>query len=111
MNKIARAGAVPLFQELECTISGDAQDKHFMLLLAIDGHRVRVRIRRNCYIFQSHAVAEIWAKDALRWNEVATVPHTAMETAASVLHARGDLREFFRADSEKLLRQVAAILI
>jgi hypothetical protein len=42
------------------------------------GARLRVRIRRDSYDHQSHAVVEAWAPRDLRWNEVHAAPYSAL---------------------------------
>lgn len=50
----------------------------------VDGVKVRHSIRLNSYDFQSTAVAQVWSPTDLRWNEIASLPHTAWATDTSV---------------------------
>lgn len=66
-----------------------------------DGHKVRVRIRRNAHDFQSHAIAEYWNGSA--WAEVQSRPITALRCAAVSYVTRGVTAGQFRADANDLI--------
>ena len=73
--------------------------------------KVRIRIRRNAYDFQSYAVAEVWSESELKWNQVHTIPYSQMKTLAEVTYVdRATSIARFWADREVLVAAVDKIL-
>ena len=77
--------------------------------------RIRVRIRRNAYDFQSWAIAELW--DDTKWNQVVTLPFTSALSCHAVSYrdgATGAARLApiipFQVDRDRLLELVRRIV-
>lgn len=91
---------------------------------APQGRKVRIRIHRDFYDFQSYARAELF--DGNKWNVIDTLPTTAMKIHETKCGPRGhqipavssqvkerdleSVRSYFEADESMLLRKVALIL-
>lgn len=73
-----------------------------------DGLKVRIRIKRDSYAFQSYAIAEVWSITDARWNEVASIHYSKMVPS----DAYGKQSEFEAAaavDAIELLRIVKEV--
>lgn len=118
---LAKIAAFPLWETLDSSISRDDQNVNFLHLVKVDGHKVRLRIRSNSYASQCWAIAEVWSATDMRWNEIATIPHGAMQTPPKLCYHNNLPKDsphkvwndpsHFRADSERLLSLVTAIIL
>lgn len=104
-----------LFEPLgEPTISKGTQSVTLVALYKVDGHKVRTTIKSDSYASQSEAVAHIWSKDSLKWNLIASVPFSLMQTPAKLYYKPNDsgcAAHYFRSDEFTLLKEVATILL
>ena len=109
---LALSTATQLFEELDVSISLDDSDVNFVALLAVAGHKVRLRIRSNSYDFQCYAYADAWSKSDLRWQNIGDIGHGSMQTPSG-LYVRKDWssRTHFEADARRLLEIVATVLL
>ncbi|MUL41628.1 hypothetical protein FZ103_10640 [Streptomonospora sp. PA3] len=74
------------------------------------GRRVRARIRRDYYAFQSHAVAEVLS-DALTWTHLTQVEADDWHGATAEPHARSlDARAELAPLADRLIERAVAIL-
>jgi hypothetical protein len=95
--------AAPIYSN----ISEGRQTTTLNQVVEIEGHKVRVEIKRdNSYAFQSSANVEVWSNATLSWNRVHHIPHGSMETNKT----RGSAIYAFEKDLNALLEVAAKIL-
>jgi hypothetical protein len=72
--------------------------------------KVQLRVRRNSYEHQSHALAEVW--DGKRWNQAASIIPANMQTSDGYIHNPTcvPVRSWFAVDIEELLERVKWIV-
>lgn len=66
------------------------------------GAKIRVRIRRDVYTFQSHFLAEVWSKASLSWSRVQSVPPESVIDSESAAW-KTDLKYFADPDTDPFL--------
>ncbi len=87
------------------------QSWHYKVIVLVDGRKLRVRIERNAYDFQSHAKVELWADD--KWQPVTsmTIGECKCAVVSYVTHRdRFDIG-LFREDARTLLQEAAQIAL
>lgn len=82
------------------------------ILVGFNGARIRIRIRSDSYVDQSHAIAEFW--DGMRWNEVCRIAPAKMATERKLAYrppgtSHGDPAPF-AADRNELLRIACEVI-
>lgn len=68
------------------------------------GHKLRIRIKRDSYDFQSYARIELWSETEGKWNFVNNIPHPEMACVKSAFD--GKMEE----DAVELLR-IALLIV
>lgn len=111
------AAAAPL---AEAVFSRGQQSWDFEQMFALCGETLRVRIRRDAYVHQSHAKVDIFDPAGRVWNELARIPAALAAVCqpanpglhrVSYVHAAERLdRSAFHEDAAALLAQAATIL-
>jgi len=96
----------PLFQK---SWKGQ-QSLEYDATYALRKRKVRVRIKRDAYDFQSYARAEVWYPKEMRWNQVAEVPYPMMESLKASYYSRAEPGRWWSTDETRLLEEAAAIL-
>ena len=84
----------------------------------MNGHKLRIEIRRDGYKFQSWARLERWDGD--KWRELATIPYGAMQTPDAQYGRRWriaensgqwlELADYFADDRNRMIEQARLIL-
>ena len=75
------------------------------------GHKVRFHIVSNSYGDQCSAVAEVWSKEALRWQEVARILPGEMETDKGLFYDRNwNQEKHFEEDYDRLMKLANIVL-
>lgn len=72
--------------------------------------RVRIRIRRDSYDFQSYALAEVWSVALDKWEVIASIHYSQMISLADTYHSGADKMRHHMGDVEILLRRAQQIL-
>jgi hypothetical protein len=83
-----------------------------MGMFEVAGKRVRVRIRRDSYDFQSHAIAEVWSKALDTWQNAASIHYSKMASLVDSYYDRnndGRLQHHWK-DVDTLLERVRVTL-
>lgn len=44
------------------------------------GHKLKVFIKKDSYDFQSKATISVWSTDELKWNNLASIPYSLMDS-------------------------------
>ncbi|PQV65276.1 hypothetical protein B1R32_10113 [Abditibacterium utsteinense] len=68
------------------------------------GHKLRIRIKRDSYDFQSFARIELWSETEGKWNFAHSIPHSQMACVKSSFE--GKMEE----DAAELLRMALLIV-
>ena len=68
------------------------------------GHKLRIRIKRDSYDFQSYARIELWSEPLGKWNFVHSIPHPEMACVKSTFEGKMD------EDAVELLRMALLIV-
>lgn len=83
------------------------QSWDYIAIRKVADHRLRVRLHRDAYDFQSYARVERW--DGSKWHEVATRPIKTCACHAASYVAAADIA-LFRTDAETLFALALAIV-
>ena len=82
------------------------------------GHKLRIKIYSDSYKFQCTALVEVFNPQNLAWNEVARIPHAAMDTPDKLVYnpyinqyGMMFLDTYFRKDADKLIKMALAVLV
>ena len=71
--------------------------------------KIRIRLKRNAFDFQSFGIAEIFNETESRWNEAASIPPPEL-CCLQVTYVGKATPEDFKQDEEGLLKEVKIIL-
>lgn len=74
------------------------------IVKSIKGHKLRIRIKRVNYDFQSWARVDLWSETEGKWNFVHSIPHSEMACVKSAFE--GKMEE----DAIELLR-IALLIV
>ena len=83
------------------------QSFHYVELLSLGNHKLRVDIQADTYDFQSHARIERW--DGNQWQLVAFLLYPEMKTKYGAIRAAKS--DDFRLDRDRLINLATAILL
>lgn len=108
-----------LLDLIDHSITSGQHDRNLTAMYRFaDGTKMRVRIRRNSYDFQSFAILET-LDPTNKWNELVTIPYPEMK---AVMHGsiyghaphgndgHKNLDEMLRMDEQELLRLAVLVL-
>lgn len=91
-----------------------SQSIHCTETLDFAGRKLRVRIHRDTsYLFQSHAYVEAFDPTAAKWNRIADVHYSRMQTQPTPYagaHRAMPMADTFRRDRDALVAQALALL-
>lgn len=76
-------------------------------------YKIRVRIRRNAYDFQSWMIGEVWSHTDLKWNKVTELPIEGAACASVTYvddHLTQQQKDLFVKDEQTVLAEVAKVL-
>lgn len=80
------------------------------LLSHPNGKRVRIRIKRDAFDYQSYALAECFDAEANKWNEVASIPYPQMSCLkVSYIQDTATMKDF-QEDEKTLLGEAEIVL-
>lgn len=104
------------FDAVDVSFGPTSQGYRFTRVHRIAGHTVRIRIHRDSYVGQSHAVAAVLTPD-MTWTDLVDEPPHAWHTGSPLWRAgMADERheqaalEFVTALADSLVHRVAAVL-
>lgn len=92
------------------------QSWYYEALWEASGEKLRLRIRRNTYDFQSYAIIEIYDPAQRKWNDLAAIPFANMASMAINAYTRPEdfernhLIRNFEADENTLLNEARMVL-
>ena len=89
-------------------VFNESQSWHFVQIVKMGGHKLRVTIRRNAYDEQSFARAARW--DGVQWHTVVSDPITACVCRTISYVDRAVLASAFAADAERLLAEAFEVV-
>lgn len=90
------------------TYSKGQQSHNYQEILDIDGLKLRIRIKRDAYDFQSHAIIEAFSKTDAKWNQVHFIPYP--EIKMNISYVCPASAASFKADRDELVRVAKALL-
>ena len=95
-------------KNISTQVATGRQDALFTEILKDGDKKIRIRIRRDSYTFQSHAVAELW--DGKKWHQVHSIHYANMKTATGLEFKKNLAASDFAADRKELLRVAKEII-
>ncbi len=84
------------------------QSWYFKRTVKVGTHKLRTRIRRNAYDFQSSALVERWDGD--KWRNVCSAPIMECECRRVSYVQNGITAAHFENDHKRLLKEALAIV-
>jgi hypothetical protein len=102
----------PAIKVLHTEIGRGGQDVFYTEVLRIGPHICQICIKSDSYDFQSFAVASVWSREALCWNEAASIHYSQMRTETKLAYEDANRlnASHFRADRTTLIEQLIVLL-
>ena len=90
------------------TYSQGQQSHNYQEILKEGDLKLRIRIKRDAYDFQSYAIIEAFSKTDAKWNQVHSIPYPKIQMRVSYVSPASE--KDFKGDRDELIRVAKEIL-
>lgn len=102
----------PAIKIFHTEIGRGQQGVRYTEVLRIGPHICQICIRSDSFALQCFAVASVWSRAALCWNEASTIHYSQMSTDPKLAYEDADRQNasHFLADRQTLIERLTALL-
>ena len=102
----------PAIKVLHTEIGRGQQDVRYTEVLRIGPHICQICIQSDSHDFQCFAIANVWSREALCWNQASSIHYSQMRTETKLAYENAARlnASHFRADRTTLIERLSVLL-